>query len=85
MIKSDLIKKISNKSEIFTEEDTESSINIILSLLTSSLADGNRVEVRNFGTFCVSKGKTSSLFSGIKISKRIFKQIKRRSFIVSLA
>ncbi len=53
MIKSDLIKKISDKSDAFTEEDTESSINLILSLLTSSLSDGNRVEIRNFGTFCI--------------------------------
>ena len=51
MNKSDLIKKISNRQESFTENDIEKSVNCILDLISKSLSIKKRVEVRNFGTF----------------------------------
>ena len=53
MNKSDLINKISNKSDSFSKEDIEKSINSILNLITQSLSGKHRVEVRNFGTFSI--------------------------------
>ena len=53
MNKSDLINKISNKSDSFSKEDIEKSINSILNLITQSLSSKHRVEVRNFGTFSI--------------------------------
>ena len=53
MNKSDLIKKISNKSDLFSKEDIEKSINSIINLITQSLSSKNRIEVRNFGTFSI--------------------------------
>jgi len=53
MNKSELIDHISNKSDTFSEEDIEKSINSILNLITQSLSSNNRVEVRSFGTFSV--------------------------------
>ena len=53
MNKSDLISNISNKSDSFSEEDIEKSINSILNLITQSLANKDRVEIRNFGTFSI--------------------------------
>tara|TARA_B100000214_G_scaffold344393_1_gene293528 strand:+ start:306 stop:584 length:279 start_codon:yes stop_codon:yes gene_type:complete len=53
MNKSDLIKNIKNKSDLFDEGDIEKSINSILNLITESLTTKNRVEVRNFGTFSI--------------------------------
>ena len=53
MNKSDLISNISNKSDSFSEDDIEKSVNSILSLITESLTNKDRVEVRNFGTFSV--------------------------------
>ena len=61
MNKSDLIRNISNKSDSFSEEDIEKSINSILNLITESLTNKHRVEVRNFGTFSIrSRGERLS-------------------------
>ena len=53
MNKSDLIKKISENSDSLNEEDLEQTVNTILNLISSSLSKGDRVEIRNFGTFSV--------------------------------
>ena len=53
MNKSDLIKNISNKSDLFAEEDIERSVNSIITLISQSLTKKYRVEVRNFGTFSI--------------------------------
>ncbi len=53
MNKSELINHLSNKSDTFSEDDIEKSINSILNLITQSLISNNRVEVRTFGTFSV--------------------------------
>ena len=53
MNKSDLIKKISENSDSLNEEDLEQTVNTILNLISNSLSNGNRVEIRNFGTFSV--------------------------------
>jgi integration host factor subunit beta len=53
MNKSDLIKKISENTDSLNEEDLEQTVNIILKLISNSLNNGDRVEIRNFGTFSV--------------------------------
>ena len=53
MNKSDLIKKISENADSLNEEDLEQTVNIILNLISNSLNNGDRVEIRNFGTFSV--------------------------------
>ena len=53
MNKSDLVNSISNKSDSFTEDDIEKSVNSILELISKSLSKKQRVEIRNFGTFSV--------------------------------
>ena len=53
MNKSDLIKKISENSDSLNEDDLEQTVNTILNLISSSLSKGDRVEIRNFGTFSV--------------------------------
>ena len=53
MNKSDLISNIFNKSNSFSKDDIEKSLNSILNLITQSLANKDRVEVRNFGTFSI--------------------------------
>ena len=55
MNKSDLLRKLKEKRDIFPEEDLESSINLILHIITSTLQEANRVEIRNFGTFTARK------------------------------
>ena len=53
MNKSDLVNKISNKSDSFTDDDIEKSVNSILELISKSLSKKQRVEIRNFGTFSI--------------------------------
>ena len=61
MNKSDLIKKISENAGPLNEEDLEQTVNSILNLISTSLNNGDRVEIRNFGTFSVrSRGQRIS-------------------------
>ena len=53
MNKSNLVNNISNKSDSFTEDDIEKSVNLILELISKSLSKKQRVEIRNFGTFSI--------------------------------
>ena len=53
MNKSDFIKKISENADSLNEEDLEQTVNSILNLISNSLSNGDRVEIRNFGTFSV--------------------------------
>ena len=53
MNKSDLIKKISENADSLNEEDLEQTVTTILNLISNSLSNGDRVEIRNFGTFSV--------------------------------
>ena len=53
MNKSDLVNNISNKSDSYTDDDIEKSVNSILELISKSLSKKQRVEIRNFGTFSV--------------------------------
>ena len=53
MNKSDLIKKLSENTHSLYEDDSEKTVNTILHLISSCLSNGDRVEIRNFGTFSV--------------------------------
>ncbi len=53
MNKSDLVNILSNKLDSFVTEDIEKSVNSILELISASLSQNRRVELRNFGTFSV--------------------------------
>ena len=57
MNKSDLIYKISNKSDLFSKDDIEKSVTSILNLISNSLSKCQRVELRNFGSFSVKSRK----------------------------
>ncbi|MEL0243921.1 MAG: HU family DNA-binding protein [Gammaproteobacteria bacterium] len=61
MNKSDLVNKISNKLDSFSEDDIAKSVESILELISQSLSKNRRVEVRNFGTFSIrSRGERLS-------------------------
>ena len=55
MNKSNLIKRLSSDKDLFSEEDLEKSTNTILNFISETLYKGNRVEIRNFGTFSTRK------------------------------
>ena len=51
MNKSDLIKGISLKIDRLKKNDIEESVNLLINVISNSLLDKNRVEIRGFGTF----------------------------------
>ena len=51
MNKSDLIKNISFKIGSLKKTDTEEAVNQLINLISDSLLEKNRVEIRGFGTF----------------------------------
>ncbi len=53
MTKSELIEKIAGKNPHLMVKDVERIVSVILDKITSSLAQGDRVEFRGFGTFSV--------------------------------
>ena len=53
MNKSDLVKELNNKLNTFDEDDVEQAVNTILRHISDTLINGDRVEVRNFGTFSI--------------------------------
>ena len=53
MTKSELIEKIAAKNPNLMVKDVEKIVNVILNKIISTLANGDRVEFRGFGTFAV--------------------------------
>ena len=51
MTRSELVARIASHFHLLTVKDAEASVSTILSAIANRLADGNRVEVRDFGTF----------------------------------
>ena len=58
ILKYPAIDKITEKSTHLTKKDIEDSISEILDYTSNSLSEGNRIEVRGFGTFSVRKRNT---------------------------
>ncbi len=57
MNKSELIKNLSDRADSKNQEDINLTVNTILTLIANSLSNGDRVEVRNFGTFSLRSRK----------------------------
>ena len=55
MTKSELISKITSKNTFLYQKDVSKIIDIIFNTVTKVLKDGDRVELRGFGTFTTKK------------------------------
>src|SRR5918995_6950273 len=55
MLKSELIERIAEQSPHLYQRDVEAIVNAILNTITTALARGDRVELRDFGVFTVKK------------------------------
>ncbi len=53
MTKSELIEQLSEAHEILNKKDAETVINLIFDGIGNALAQGDRVEIRGFGSFSV--------------------------------
>lgn len=51
MTKSELIEALSRRQPQFTSRDIESTVKTILESMAQSLANGERIEIRGFGSF----------------------------------
>ena len=53
MTKSELIEALVKKQAHLSYRDVELAVKTILDLMSQSLADGTRIEIRGFGSFCL--------------------------------
>ncbi len=53
MTKSELIEQLSERHDILNKKDAETVINLIFGGIGNALAQGDRVEIRGFGSFSV--------------------------------
>lgn len=53
MIRSELIARIATQNPHLYERDVEALVQAIVNRIVEALAAGDRVELRDFGTFCV--------------------------------
>ena len=53
MTKSELIEILLKEQSHLKHEDVELAVKTILDLMGQSLADGERIEIRGFGSFCL--------------------------------
>lgn len=53
MIRSELVLRIAEQNPHLYATEVEAVVDTILDSITAALADGDRVELRDFGTFCV--------------------------------
>ena len=51
MTKSELIEVLTRQQSQFTSRDIESAVKTILEAMSQSLANGERIEIRGFGSF----------------------------------
>ena len=51
MVKSELINRIATQQENLSLKDVELSVNHILERMSTSLGQGDRIEIRGFGSF----------------------------------
>ena len=53
MTKSELIEILAEKHELLSKKESEAVVNVIFDGISSALAQGDRVEIRGFGSFSV--------------------------------
>jgi len=53
MTKSELIEAITSKQRHLPAKDVELAVKHMLELMSETLADGGRIEIRGFGSFCL--------------------------------
>ena len=53
MIKSELIDLLGRKFSDVPEKKIENAVNLIIELMSRTLSEGDRIEIRGFGSFCL--------------------------------
>ena len=55
MVKSELIKALASRMTYLPERAAEEAVNLILASMSQALVNGQRIEIRGFGSFSVGK------------------------------
>jgi len=53
VIKSELVRRLASRNPHLLQRDVENIVNVVFNTIADALAQGNRVELRGFGTFSV--------------------------------
>ena len=73
MLKSQLIQKLHNKYNHFSEQDIENLLDIFLKKISVSLKDGKNIEIRGFGTIS-RKDNKEKFVRNPKTNEKLFKK-----------
>ena len=79
MLKSELIERITAENPHLYQRDVENIVNTILGTITTALACGDRVELRDFGVFAVKTARrapdqTRAMVPGSRCPRRWFRR-----------
>jgi len=89
MTKSELVERVADKAPEFTKVEVEMMINTIFRSMTEALVQGDKIEIRGFGSFKVKErggrdGRNPKSGKGIKIPPKkvpffkVGKELKER-------
>jgi len=70
LLKSELIEKINKEFNYLTNKEIEQLVNIVFSEISYALSEGNRVELRGFGSFSV-KNRMPRIARNPKTGERV--------------
>ena len=73
MLKSKILEKLHQKYSNFSIEDIESLFDIFIKKISSSLKEGNNIEIRGFGTISRKLNKEKYVRNP-KTNKRLYKE-----------
>ena len=81
MLKSELIERIAAENPHLYQRDVETIVNTILVTITTALACGDRVELRDFGVFAVKTreartGRNPRNGAGVAVSEKVVPTFK---------
>jgi integration host factor subunit beta len=81
MLKSELVEKIAEQNPHLYQRDVEAIVNAILDTITTALARGDRVELRDFGVFTVKRrdartGRNPRNGEQVAVSEKAFPAFK---------
>jgi integration host factor subunit beta len=81
MLKSELVRRILDQKPRLRERDVENIVNAILGEIIAALSRGDRVEIRDFGTFSVRNRRARIALNprtgrAVAVEKKVFPYFK---------
>jgi len=75
VIRSELVQILARHNPHLVQQDVENIVNVVFDTITDALAQGNRVELRGFGTFSIKSrqaraGRNPRTGEGVKVAEK---------------